>query len=487
MSKRLKNYPDPMEIVNEYGSDALRLYLLSSQATRAEALKFSKSGVHDTMKDIIIPLTNSIVFWKEYMYLYSNTYKSNPIFSLKHNQKKISNPINLWVLKKYSELRNEFINWMEKYELKNAIGILYKLVQILNNGYIKMARNLIKGKESKEEWEESLSTMNYIIGFMLNDFKSIIPFFCESKYLELKDFYLSQLNITSTFDKSIHLVENQDFIQLDEEQIAKSIDFDIIYNIIIQIYQMRSSNDLSLKKPIKSIGLMWDMSLETRYSNRFKEYLGMVIDECNLLDLTLIDRDQLRITKTIIPIKALFFKKYGKQVQPIYEELTKWNSTDLDDFIEKGGVYHNKQEVEQSKVVFDSTMFNYTYKIEMRDNNLSQNNLIYKEFNFGYHKDKIVLLMDKTWDTSNDKIYYYRLVSTSIQKARKEAGLHPWDNIFALWEGEPKYSLNTPDALDYIEKITRIKLDTNQNITNYQNIIYSNHYDNIGIKIHLCK
>jgi hypothetical protein len=96
-------------------------------------------------------------------------------------------------------------------------------------------------------------------------------------------------------------------------------------------------------------------------------------------------------------------------------------------------------------------------------------------------------LMDKTWDTSNDKIYYYRLVSTSIQKARKEAGLHPWDNIFALWEGEPKYSLNTPDALDYIEKITRIKLDTNQNITNYQNIIYSNHYDNIGIKIHLCK
>lgn len=493
MSKRLKNYPDPMEIVNEYGSDALRLYLLSSQATKAEALKFSKSGVHDTMKDIIIPLTNSIVFLKEYMCLYINTHKSNPIFYLNVNKTKITNPINLWVLRKYSELRIEFVSWMDRYELKNAIGILYKLVQILNNGYIKMGRNLIKGKESKEEWEESLSTMNYIIGFILNDFKSVIPFFCESKYLELKDFYLSKLDITSSFDKSIHLVENQDFIELDKEQISKSIDFDIIYNIIIQIFQMRSSYAISLKKPIKSIGLLWDETLESRYSARFKEYLGMVIDECNLLDLNLINKNQIKITKNIVPVKALIYKKYGKPVKPIYENLSSWNSKDLDDFIEGGGIYinNNKQEAESNEFIFDSTMFNYTYKIEMTYINLSNDNLIYKEFNFGSYKDKIVLLIDKTWDASNDKIYYYRLVATCIQKARKEAGLHPWDNVYALWEGEPKYSLETLDSLEYIEKITRIKLYNLKNNLNDKNIIhneiYSNYYENICIKIYLYK
>ena len=91
-----------MEIINEYGSDALRLYLLSSQATRAEQLKFSKSGVHEIVKDIIIPLTNSIVFWKEYMYLYSNTNKTSE--SIKKDFDKISNPINLWILKKYFKI-----------------------------------------------------------------------------------------------------------------------------------------------------------------------------------------------------------------------------------------------------------------------------------------------------------------------------------------------------------------------------------------------
>lgn len=487
MSKRLKNYPDPMEIVQEYGSDALRLYLLNSQATKAEPIKFSKSGVHDTVKDIIIPLTNTIIFWKEYMNLYLKTHNTNPIFSLKSNQNKITNPINLWVIRKYSELRTEFVNWMEEYELKNAVGVLYKLVQILNNGYIKMGRNLIKGKESKEEWEESLSTMSYIIGFMLNDFKSIIPFFSESKYLELKDFYLTQVNITSSFDKSIHLVENQEFIQLNEKQIAKSIDFDIIYNIITQIYQMRSLNDISLKKPVKSVGLLWDEMLETRYSARFKDYLTMVVEECNLLDLTLINKDMVKITKSIVPIKALFFKKYGKPIQPIYEELTKWNSDNLDNFIENGGVYKwvHKEEQGYDEYIFEPTMFNYTYKIETIDSELSSDNLVYKEFNFGSHKDKIILLMDKTWDSSNDKIYYYRLVATCIQKARKEAGLHPWDNIIAFWNGEPKYSLDIPEALEYIEKITRIKLDNWKN--NKCDEIYSNYYENTDIKIHLCK
>lgn len=492
MSKRLKNYPDPMDIVKEYGSDALRLYLLSSQATKAESLKFSKSGVHDVVKDIIIPLTNSIVFWKEYMYLYVSSTGLKRIYSIKKELDKISNPINLWILSKYSELRTEYIKWMNMYELKNAIGVLYKLVQVLNNGYIKMGRNLLKGKETNEVWIESLSVLNYIIGFILNDFKSVMPFFCESQYLGLKDFYINKLGISNNFDKSIHLVESQSYIVLNSMQLEKSIDFDIIYNIVTQIYQMRSLNNISLKKPVKSVGLIWDNQLEQRYSDRFKEYLGMVIDECNLLDLQLINQNDIKITKSIVPIKALFFKKYGKPIQPVYDELSKWNSEKLDEFINNSGIYklcHQNSDVNgNDELEFDSTMFNYNYSI---DSNLIKmdNNIVFREFNFGEYKDKIILLMDKSWDESNDKIFYYRLVATSIQKSRKEAGLHPWDEIMALWDGVPRYPLETDEALDYIEKITRIKLYnySKSNSELKSNTIYSNHFDNIGLKIHLSK
>jgi isoleucyl-tRNA synthetase len=500
-----------MEIVDEYGSDALRLYLLSSQAVRAEQLKFSKSGVHDMMKDILIPLTNSIIFLKEYMCLYWNTYKSNPIFSIKMYMEKITNPINLWVLRKYNDLRNEFNNYMGGYDLKNAIGVLIKLVQILNNGYIKMGRNLIKGKESKEEWEQSLSVMNYIIGFILNDFKSVIPFFCESQYLSLKDFVIGKFGLLDNFDKSVHLVDGQDYLELTPEQVSKSTDFDIIYNIITQIYQLRSSNDISLKKPIKSVCLVWDIQLELRYSGRFKEYLGMVMDECNLLNIEILNKDQVNITKTITPVKALFFKAHGRDISESWEQISKMDIHALEQIIVNG---------EFNGFEIQSTWFNQKYSVNLVKSNKSDrdvvndmvndvvndmvndvvNDLVYREFDFGEFKDKIIILMDKSWSESNDKIYYYRLVATSIQKSRKNAGLHPWDSIVSLWDGNPKYRLDTDEAIEYIEKITRIKFLNYNNYDNNDdntlklseqsklpNYIYSNEFENIGIKIHLAK
>ena len=490
MSKRLKNYPDPMEIVKEYGSDALRLYLLGSQATRAEPLKFSKSGVHDIMKDIIIPLTNTIVFWKEYMELYLNTHKTNPVISIKTSIHKISNPINLWILRKYSELRDEFNLHMGQYNLKNAVNVLYKLVQIMNNGYIKMGRQLIKGKESHEEWIQSLSVLSYVIGFMLDDFKSVMPFFCESQYQYLNSFYVGKLGLTNCFDESIHLVESQDFVKLGQEQIAKSVDFDIIYNIIGQICHLRSLNDISLKKPVRQVNLIWDLELETRYSARFKEYLGMVMEECNLLDIKILSKSDVNISKTIVPIKSLFFKTYGKEISIGFEELCKMNLDQLEKVILDG---------EYKGYKIEPNLFNYSYNIESSISQTDSKDLIYKEFNFGEYKDKIIILMDKSWTESNEKIYYYRLVATSIQKSRKNAGLHPWDEINALWEGLPKYTLESNEAVEYINNITRIKLlsyqddfingdDYDIDVTNkVSKLIYSNEFDNIGIKIHLGK
>lgn len=55
MSKRKKNYPDPMEIVSKYGADALRLYLINSPVVRAENLKFKEEGVRDLLKDVFLP------------------------------------------------------------------------------------------------------------------------------------------------------------------------------------------------------------------------------------------------------------------------------------------------------------------------------------------------------------------------------------------------------------------------------------------------
>lgn len=66
MSKSLQNYPDPTLLINQYGADALRLYLLSSPVVRAEPLRFSEKGVEQMLKDVVIPLQNVFNFFKMY-------------------------------------------------------------------------------------------------------------------------------------------------------------------------------------------------------------------------------------------------------------------------------------------------------------------------------------------------------------------------------------------------------------------------------------
>jgi len=59
MSKRLRNYPDPMLVVNRYGADALRLYLVNSPVVRADNLNFKEEGVRDVVKDLLLPWRHS--------------------------------------------------------------------------------------------------------------------------------------------------------------------------------------------------------------------------------------------------------------------------------------------------------------------------------------------------------------------------------------------------------------------------------------------
>ncbi|MCK4805929.1 MAG: class I tRNA ligase family protein, partial [Candidatus Pacebacteria bacterium] len=64
MSKRLKNYPEPMQIIDKYGADAMRFYLLTSPAMKADDLRFSENGVNEVLKKVLIIFWNVHTFYK---------------------------------------------------------------------------------------------------------------------------------------------------------------------------------------------------------------------------------------------------------------------------------------------------------------------------------------------------------------------------------------------------------------------------------------
>lgn len=134
MSKRKKNYPDPLEIVNKYGADALRLYLINSPVVRAENLRFKEEGVKDIIKDVFLPWYNAFRFLLQNVERFEREENSKFIFKEKL---KTENIMDKWILS-FTETLLKFLKVeMQAYRLYTVVPRLIKYIDNLTNWYVK--------------------------------------------------------------------------------------------------------------------------------------------------------------------------------------------------------------------------------------------------------------------------------------------------------------------------------------------------------------
>jgi isoleucyl-tRNA synthetase len=86
MAKKLKNYPDPEYLFNKYGSDAYRLYMLSSPGVRAEPVKFSEKGVDQIYKDFTAAIINAYKFFETYAKVDNFSYSKPTVYFMRHGE-----------------------------------------------------------------------------------------------------------------------------------------------------------------------------------------------------------------------------------------------------------------------------------------------------------------------------------------------------------------------------------------------------------------
>ena len=96
MSKSLKNYPDPMGVVNKYGADAVRMFLVNSPVVRADNLRFKEDGVRDVLTNVILKWINSLNFYLGQVDLFEQT--TGKKFMYEHDAPKSANVMDRWIL-----------------------------------------------------------------------------------------------------------------------------------------------------------------------------------------------------------------------------------------------------------------------------------------------------------------------------------------------------------------------------------------------------
>ncbi len=172
MSKRLKNYPDPMYIVNKFGADALRFYLIASPIVRAEDLNFSEKGVGEIYRKIIMRLDNTYAFYV----MYAGEEKPQVIES--------KNILDQWVLARLNQMIAEVESAMEAYELDRALRPIDEFIDDLSNWYVRRSRDRFKSEDVADR-NAAISTLQTVLVELLKVMAPFTPFIAEDLYKKL--------------------------------------------------------------------------------------------------------------------------------------------------------------------------------------------------------------------------------------------------------------------------------------------------------------
>src|SRR3990167_3865266 len=183
MSKRLKNYPDPQDMVNKYGADALRYYLLSSPVVHAEDLSFSPKCVDEVQKKVIGRLGNVLSFYELY---------ADPSVKATGTSKNI---LDRWILARLNETKLTIEHSLNRYKLDSATRPIGEFVDDLSTWYLRRSRDRFKGADlrgidadqRRSDRKTALGTMRFVLLEFSKAIAPTLPFIAEEIYQKVKE------------------------------------------------------------------------------------------------------------------------------------------------------------------------------------------------------------------------------------------------------------------------------------------------------------
>nr|CAG8515218.1 3756_t:CDS:10 [Entrophospora candida] len=202
MSKRLQNYPEPTVIINSYGADALRLYLINSPVVRAEPLKFKEDGIKEVISKVFLPWYNAYRFFTSQVVLLKRD--TNGDFKYNPNLKKSVNVMDRWILASSQSLIKYVREEMKAYRLYTVVPKLLNLIEQLTNWYVRFNRKRLKGEISPEDTIDALNTLFEVLFTLCKAMASFTPFLTEYMYQNLKIF-LPETDLNND-NRSIHFL-----------------------------------------------------------------------------------------------------------------------------------------------------------------------------------------------------------------------------------------------------------------------------------------
>jgi isoleucyl-tRNA synthetase len=329
MSKSLKNYPDPEELLNSYGGDSLRAYLINSPVVRGEPLKFSEEGVQLVTRNVILPLWNSYTFFSNY----ANADKITLEELSSADPVEDRSLMDQWIMSTLQSLIKTVNEKMENYYLYEVVPPLISFIDELTNWYVRSNRKRFWKEKGVDDMDKinAFKTLHEVLLEFSKTMAPVLPFICEEIYQGL----VEEENMSIHYENYPVSDENLINIQLEN-------DISVAKNIIKAARNIRLNVEIPNKQPLKTLRIVTeDINLEKQIQNVEQ----IILNELNIKNIVFDNKVSNWVKYVCKPNYQKLGPKLGKDINNLKNHLDSLDQADITSSIKEGFLTFNNEKI----------------------------------------------------------------------------------------------------------------------------------------------
>jgi len=307
MSKRLKNYPEPTAVMDQYGADALRLYLMHTPAVAGEDVRFSERGVELVLRQFLIPLWNAYHFLSTYAVIYQ--WKPRPF-------QKPKSEMDRWILSYLQRVILEVTASLDSYRIDQAVALLITFVEHLTNWYIRRCRPRFWADVESEDRSEAFLTLYTVLERFSRVVAPLAPFLAERLYQGLKK---------ETGPLSVHLCDFPSYeSSLRDMELEREME--AVQDVVSVGHALRKEQRLKVRQPLRC-AFVATFDLERLRILKSKE--SLIREELNVKKVAF-KTDESEFFELIAkPNYRILGKRVGRLIKPLEKAIAQFSRSDL--------------------------------------------------------------------------------------------------------------------------------------------------------------
>ncbi|KAJ3187041.1 isoleucine--tRNA ligase [Gaertneriomyces sp. JEL0708] len=410
MSKRLKNYPDPNEVMHSYGADALRLYVINSPAVRADNLRFREEGVKELVAKVFLPWYNAYRFFFAQLALLKKEHNVDFVYNPKMDVSGDQNVMDRWILASTQTLIDFVRTEMKAYRLYTVTPRLLNLIDALTNWYIRFNRKRLKGDNGPADAVQALNVLFEVLLSLCKMMSPFTPFIVETMYQNLRT-CLPHSDGEDT--RSIHFLP---FPEAKKEYFNEDIERAVArMQSVIELGRfIRDQKTLPIKTPLRELIVI---NADQQVHDDIRSLEKYIVEELNVRTLTTTNEEsKYGVQYKLVPDWKVLGQKLKKDLAKVRAGLATVSQDDIRRYVNDGnltvsGITLGSEDLQVVRFFADTSS---TLHAQSSGN--------------------VLVIMDTALDESLIHEGVAREVINRVQRLRKKAGLVPTDEVLYFVE-----------------------------------------------------